>query len=427
MSPLSRALIESVCDLPAHTALVVALSGGRDSVALLHAAKAFATTYQRGLRAVHINHQLQSAAGEFESFCQALCAQWNVPLRVHRVCVDREQESSVEAAARQARYRVFAQDIHPHEVLLTAQHQSDQAETFLLQALRGAGVAGLAAMPFYHALGHGAMMRPWLHYSRHHIEQYVQYYRLDYVDDPSNDDTGFKRNALRLDVLPTLAHHFPAFEKTIARAAHHCAQADLLLQELAAIDAQCCVDHERDSLKLSDWRMLSQARQINLLRVWINQHGVRSLSEARLLDLHASLLRSTSARLQLAWDDVVLRCYRGQIFVLPQWPTHLSWQINNDTISAQNWAMLKLSGWHPSHTITIQPLPEKIAEVSKTRKTFQQWLGVPEWLRPQIPAIYLDGQLSFYGTLWRSKKLSASIQLISDGTLPTIWRRCCGA
>ncbi len=421
---LHTAFTEVLASRPTPVGFVVAFSGGRDSVALLHCAHQIALTRGITLRALHINHQLQAAASEFAAFCQTLCDSWQIPLQTIAVTVTHNDGDSLEAAAREARYSAFKQQLRAGEWLLLGQHRDDQAETFLLQALRGAGIAGLAGMPGYIPFADGFAVRPLLTLSRADIDAYIAQQQLPFVDDPSNTDISLKRNALRQRIWPSLLTHFPGAEKTLARSAQHCAEATILLNDLAAIDAEHCVDPARNSLRVSAWRQLSAARRHNVLRWWLKQQHARLPSEARLHNVANALTTSDSYHLAFDWDGFFLRRYRDHVFVLTQLPTPLHWQRAGNTVFAPDTNTRVIMMTDAALRLTCRELPAHIHAANLDRKTFLQKLGVPEWLRQHIPAIYDGEQLLCYGNLWHNPATSIP-QLIWQGDLPVLWQRCC--
>lgn len=252
----------------------LAFSGGLDSTVLLHLLVRLGRRHRLPpLTALHVHHGLQRVADDWPEHCRQVCARLGVPLQVLRVRV--EAGASLERAAREARYRVFAELLGEGELLLTAQHQDDQAETLLFRLLRGAGVRGLAAMPGMRPLGRGRLLRPLLEVSRGELERYAVAQGLRWVEDPSNRDQHFSRNFLRHRVLPLLAERWPQATRSMARSAAHMAEARELLDDLARLDLAVAGD-EGDfswlglpSLALAPLLGLSPARQRNALRHWL--------------------------------------------------------------------------------------------------------------------------------------------------------------
>ena len=252
----------------------IAFSGGLDSTVLLHL---LVTLSQReplpALSAIHVHHGLQAVAEAWPDHCRTVCEGLGVSLQVINVQV--RPGASVERAAREARYEAFVVATHSNEVLLTAQHRDDQAETLLFRLLRGAGARGLAAMPPQRPLGQGHLLRPLLDVSRVELEAYARQHGLSWIEDPSNDDHRYARNYLRQRVFPVLAEQWPQASTTLARSAAHMGEAQTLLDDLARIDlAQAATPGVFDwlglqSLALAPLRALSPARQRNALSHWL--------------------------------------------------------------------------------------------------------------------------------------------------------------
>jgi tRNA(Ile)-lysidine synthase len=292
--------------------VAVALSGGMDSIVLLDALHALVPRFALSLSALHVDHQLSPHAGRWAEFCAAACAARSVPLTTARVDVARRPGQSLEAAARAARYqKLLATDA---DIVVLAHHADDQAETVLLQLLRGAGPAGLAAMPHHRARDAAgpALLRPLLELPRATLAAYANARGLAWIDDESNADRRHKRNLLRLDVAPRLAQAFPGYPSVLVRAAGHQAEASALLDELARQDA----GDTQDGLDRAALAGLSPARARNLLRWFLRSEGLRPPSTARLAEMLAQLQTAgTDARTRIVHDGVEIGCHRGRVVV----------------------------------------------------------------------------------------------------------------
>ena len=257
--------------------MVVALSAGADSMALLHAA---AAVWPQRVQAVHVNHDLQAAAADFEALAQKACQELHVPFHGVRVQAQPQSGESPEAAARQARYVALAHAAQTLQaaVVLLAHHAQDQSETVLLALSRGAGLPGLSGMaPVFER--HGVRFaRPWLGVSGEALRRWLQVHGIAYAQDPTNADVHYTRNRIRHQVLPAWRGAFEAADEMLARSARHAAQAQSLLQELA----------EQDLLQIGNppaikpLQTLSSARQANVLRYWLAQHHRTQASDAQL-------------------------------------------------------------------------------------------------------------------------------------------------
>lgn len=255
-------------------AVAVAASGGRDSTALLHCTARAARAAGIAAHALHVHHGLVAQADDWLAHVRAQCRRWGVGFHAMRLSGAPGPAESVEAWARRERYRalgLMARDAGCDLVLL-AHHRRDQAETLLLQALRGGGPAGLAAMPRRAQRAGLTWARPWLDQPREAIEAYVRRHRLAFVDDASNDDERFARNRLRQRVWPALVEAFPAAEAHLVASARRAAEASAALWELAVLDAAAVLDAD-GGLGVAPWLRLSAARRGLLLRHWLATHA----------------------------------------------------------------------------------------------------------------------------------------------------------
>jgi tRNA(Ile)-lysidine synthase len=285
-----------------------------DSVALLHAARELASHHSGlCLRAIHVDHGLQSASGEWAARCQELCRRLAVPCQVLELKLQVQKGESVEAEARRERYQALAGQIEPGEYLLTAHHADDQLETVLLQLFRGAGVAGLAAMPESAELGPGHHLRPLLQVPRAELVDYAEVLGLSWIEDPMNRETRFDRSYLRHEVLPAILARWPAAARTVGRSARHFAEAQRLLESLAEIDAARFLDDE-GTLAVAGLLQLPHARRVNVLRWWIVQQGLGLPSAARLESIIRDVLPARpDAHPVVTWPTGEVRRRKGRL------------------------------------------------------------------------------------------------------------------
>ncbi|TFZ08711.1 tRNA lysidine(34) synthetase TilS [Ramlibacter humi] len=269
--------------------LAVAYSGGADSTFLLLAAS---WLWPGQVRALHVHHGLQSAADDFESHCVQLCEKLGVPLDVRRVQARHAPGESPEDAARVARYAALAAAAHEagSACVLLGQHADDQAETLLLALSRGAGLPGLAAMPQRFERHGMTFLRPLLTLPGAVLRQCLVEQGAGFVEDPSNTDTRFTRNRIRHRLLPALEEAFPGFRETFARSARHAAQAQALLEEVAAQDLAAMGSEPA----IAALQRLSEARQANLLRHWLRTVHSQAASAAQLDELLAQVRDCTT-------------------------------------------------------------------------------------------------------------------------------------
>jgi tRNA(Ile)-lysidine synthase len=413
-APMSTSPLIPVADLlqTGHAPLLVGLSGGLDSVVLLHALASLSEARARGLRAVHVHHGLHPDADAWQRHCESLCAAWQVPLRSARVEVARNHAQGPEAAARHARHAAFAAELGDDEVLALAHHGDDQAETFLLRALRGSGVDGLGAMQSWRRFGHGWLWRPLLAHSRADLQAYAQAHELPWIEDPSNRDTRFDRNFLRQHVLPLLRERWPHADAAFARSARLCAEANELLdtEDTAALArVRTCDAHV---LSRSALLHLPSSRRARVLRRWIGELGLPPLPEEGVARIEAELLAARAdAEPQFAWQRARVRAWRDLLHadrIRPALP--MDWTSEWDgtaPLVLPDGSLLRLG-----HADAFaQPLQvharqggERInlpgREHSHALKHVLQDLGVPPWERERLPLVSsLTGELLAAGDL----------------------------
>ncbi|HEX5093085.1 MAG TPA: tRNA lysidine(34) synthetase TilS [Burkholderiales bacterium] len=356
--------------------VVVGLSGGLDSVVLLHLLRGVRRPAGFRLEALHVHHGLSPQAGEWARFCRALCRRWRVPLSVRKVTV-RRRGRGLEAAAREARRKAYER--HPAQVVALAHHLDDQAETVLLNLLRGAGTRGARGMPVVGALGGKALWRPLLAVPRASLERYARGHRLRWVQDESNADDSLTRNFLRLHVGPLLETRFPRWREALGRVAEHMARAD--------------------------------DRGERALRSFLRAEGLRAPSAARLKDMLRQLT-GEGARTRIEHDGAVLRSYRGHVFVRPDSPPArfepLPWRgearlalpslggelrfrrVRGRGIDA---ARLRQRGLTVGLRGGGERLQPDARRPRRTLKNLFQEAGLPPWERERLPMLYWNGTL----------------------------------
>lgn len=404
--------------IPDGTALCVALSGGRDSSVLLHALAGLRERTGYQLRAVHINHGLQSAAHSWAEHCTAFCARLGVPLAVRQVVTRRDAGRGLEAAARDARYAALGAELKAGEWLLTAHHEDDQLETVLLHLLRGSGVSGLAGIPVANSFARGQLCRPLLSVARDSIENYARDHALRWIEDPMNRDVELDRNFLRSQVIPALRERWPAAARAAGRSAGLAAEAANLLEDLARIDELAVLQGE--ALHLPAFRALSTARQRNLIRSLVRRRGWCTPPEQR---LRAGLQQLLSARADrhpvLAWSGYEIRRFRERLYLIEAATS--AGLADSHAWSGEN--TLRLGG--PRGQLRLQQttgggLAAKMLDAGlqigfrsggeavrsggdphhRTLKYLFQKHAVVPWMRSHIPLLYAGGELAAVADLW---------------------------
>ena len=392
----------------------VAYSGGCDSHALLHALGSIRTKIANEIKAVHINHGLSPFANEWERHCQDICEHLSVPYHAISVNV-RADKTSPEEAARDARYAALAKLIKQDDVLLLAHHQDDQAETVLLQLLRGSGVKGLAAMPEQQTFHLGKLCRPLLDFTREELLSYALEAGLNWIDDPSNFDTDFDRNFLRHEVIPLLQTRWPALKKTLSRTAVHQAEADKLLTGLAQQD--WLQIRNKEQLSVSALLELDDKRQRNVLRYWLASVCQLTLPDTVHLQriMEEVLTAAEDALPEVIWKGGEVRRYQGQLYAQKSLVTvdknlELEWPDLSQALPLGNTGLCltakAIEGKGLSQTklgnrkVTVQYRqggescrPFGRGHTHPLKKLFQEW-QIPPWLRNTVPLVFVDGELA---------------------------------
>lgn len=397
--------------LSPRSSLTLGFSGGLDSCVLLHILSQLRAPLVFQLFAVHVNHQISPDASLWEKFCEELCGRLDVPLTVVKVEVPRDTGLGLEAAARETRYQVLLQ--HCAGDMVLAHHRDDQAETLMLQLLRGAGVAGLAAMPAVGELKGTKVLRPLLDASRAMLHQYALENSLRWVEDESNRDSRYDRNFLRNEVFPLLASRFPACAVTLARSAANFADSAELLAQLAEQDAADACQPGRLSIKLL--RALPLVRAANVLRWWLHRETGVIPGRSHLYEmLHQCCYARPDAQVACLLDKAVLRRYRQWVCIDSHQivdPYCLEWggqgvlQLPDGsklTLSPRRGAGLRedvissgltvsnLAGRPANGVLSMKVDPKR---PSRSLKNLWQEAGIPPWDRQRIPLLWREGRL----------------------------------
>ncbi|UJF25436.1 tRNA lysidine(34) synthetase TilS [Suttonella sp. R2A3] len=390
---------------------LLGLSGGVDSVVLLHLLVAQRARLGAPLVACFLDHGWHEDAPKWAALCERFCAALNVPFFCERLAYHANDGRGPEAQARAARYRTFAAHLPAKGALLTAHHQDDQAETLLLQLLRGAGLAGLSAMPVRKTFADGEHWRPLLHVRREEIMVYAKEHALDYVDDPSNTDTRYARNRLRHDCLPALEASFPGATQQIARSAQWLGESQMVLDE--ALDAYLPTDLNAP-LPWCLLRERDEAWQKALLRRWLARVEDGPPPSQRLQEFLRQL-RSGAEQAELRYGKRLLLAYRGEIYRYhisepappPAFAPHTQWPGVGDIDLNEGHALL--AGRHCRWTLCPPGARFQAASMThaKSLKEAFQQAGVPPYIRRRTPLLWADDRLVWVGGLGAAKDWSA--------------------
>jgi tRNA(Ile)-lysidine synthase len=385
----------------------IAFSGGLDSHVLLDAFCQLRQQYPLALRAIHINHNLSPQAAAWGLHCKAICDGYGVTLEIHSIHLYLNEKDSLEEAARHKRYAVFADRMGEQDVLLTAHHEDDQAETMLIQLLRGAGIKGLAAMPAIKAFAQGFHARPFLQLPRTIIKSYAEGRGLTWIEDESNLNTQLTRNFIRHELFPLLQTRWPTASSMIVRSAGHCAESQELLEELALVDCKNVAGSKENTLSVQGLLQLSEARQRLALRTWITGLQFLVPNSKKLREIQESVLTASMDAMPLvSWRGAELRRYRDDLYLMVP---GFTWDLSQEWLWDLNQSLALPSGGKLSAALVkgcgikseLQQLTVRFRQggemvpflkrgTKALKQLFQEW-GVPPWERARVPLLF-DGE-----------------------------------
>ncbi len=394
--------------------ITVALSGGVDSVVLLHLLHQLQKKHRFTLKASHVHHGLSEDADQWVKFCEVLCRKWSIALEVHHIQLPKKKSLGIEGEARRLRYEKLLQS--KTDCVVLAHHEDDQAETFLLQLIRGAGVKGLSSMAHFDE--DRRLWRPLLNASRMDIESYAKQHKLKWIEDESNQNTSFDRNFIRLRVLPILKNRFSHIIKVISRSSSHLAEAQHLLDDLAKIDLKNHLKSikYKHKLQVKTLIQLSPYRAKNVLRYWLELND-QMMPTKDLLDelLRQVLTAKKDADLKIHLSKAFeIRRYQNEIFIVPQNQQNQKnyeffWRGESEMIlpNGQKLTFKKVKG----RGINIKFLNEQTLKIrnrqggeffkpdskrpTKKIKQLLQESDLPPWERENLPLIFVGDELAF--------------------------------
>ncbi len=386
--------------------LILGFSGGLDSTVLLHTLASHSSLHSK-LLAVHINHGISPNAISWQQHCEQFCRHLDIHFITKTVQFD--HSANLEERARIARYAVFSDLLTERDCLILGHHQDDQAETVLLQLLRGAGVDGLAAMTELGVWKKGIIARPFLNSSRAQLANYAKSQQLSWIEDESNQDISYSRNYLRQEILPLLADKWPGALGNIARTAMHCQQAKSNLDALASQDCPE-LSLASDSLCITPLLQLDFARIVNVLRSWLKKRQIQVPTTALLHRIIEELIFARiDAEPQVNWNEVVIRRYQQYLYVdkknkaiLPQYsewdefPSPLMLGVTGLCVIAEPTTQGLVIPPKARITIRFRQGGEVFflhGQTKQLKKLFQEW-QVPPWQRERIPLLYINDELA---------------------------------
>ncbi|MEG3592491.1 MAG: tRNA lysidine(34) synthetase TilS [Pseudomonadota bacterium] len=412
-----QAILKTNFDKPNIKTLVIAYSGGLDSTVLLHAMSSLRSCLKLDVVAVHVNHSLHENSKAWAEHCKNFCKHLDVNLTVLTIDVKLSKDTSPEEAARNARYKSLHSVLTENKMLLTAHHRDDQAETVILQMLRGSGTSGLASMPalnksdsIYHA-------RPLLDFSKKELFNYASEQKLSWITDDSNLDVDIDRNFIRREVIPTIKKRWPSFDKTLSRVARNQARADTLLHVLASKDFESIFLHDKRDIDLRKIKELSFEQQQNVIRFWVKQNNFLPPSESQVREMIRTVIVSDiektpcivlgnsevrryrnkisiMAPLKQHDPQIILKWSRGECLNIPNLDMQLAWQ------DLQSQCPAILDNVEVRFRLGGESCRPRGRKQHHSLKKLMQEEGIPSWERDRIPLVYHDEKLRLVWGYW---------------------------
>lgn len=399
--------------------IAIAFSGGLDSSVLLHCLAASTEARKRGLRAIHVNHQLHADSDAWAVHCVKICNSSDVPLQTLPVRVDRGQGRGLEASARDARHAAIQSAMRREEIIAFAHHRDDQAETVLLRLLRGAGPEGMAAMRSLRAFGPGQAWRPLLAHPRSELVAHANEFQLEWLEDPSNRDTRIDRNFLRERAIPLLRERWPNLQSTFSQSAQWMRGAADFIEQQSDIALATLRGPDPASLHASGWLALADALRDPVLRSWLRDLGLPPPNRHQVGELERQLREARADRLPcVRWPGVELRRYRQWIHAIAPMPRvpanwQQTWNGNALALPADLGTLVLVDERDKAITLPdadhlqvrfrrggerIRLRDEPIHH--ELRDLFQK-SGVPPWSRDRMPLVFhADGRMLAVADRW---------------------------
>jgi tRNA(Ile)-lysidine synthase len=410
-------LLQGLSDLKESGNYCVALSGGLDSVVLLHSLvhlrDAEKLPITQNLSAIHINHQLNAGADNWQKFCEELCERWDVPLLTEKVEVRLGSGEGLENAARQARYTAFEALLTSNDALLMAHHLDDQMETLLLRLMRGSGPGGLAGIPTRRKLGKIQMYRPLLTFSREQLKRYATQTQLQWQEDDSNQNLDFDRNFCRHELLPLIQNRWPSYRESWDKTLQLAGEADSLLTELARADLETAIGRDALVIDLTTVLDLSPPRQRNVFRLWLLEASIPNCGWNLLQKLTTELIPAAAdATAVFQGEGFQIRRFRNQLYLLQdlaslELPRQTDWDARrapclelgvNGALSATGSTgfglKLKEDDVLAVHYRKGGEHCQFSGRPTKSLKKLMQEQNLPPWLRDRQPLLYINQTLA---------------------------------
>ena len=386
---------------------LIAYSGGSDSTALLYFAKKMAEKYEVGIRAVHVNHNLNIESKEWKNHCKIFCEKMNIPLTIKNLNINLNPGDSIEEKAREERYSSIFSLMDARTVMMTAHHADDQAETFLYQLVRGSGVKGLSSMPIFKKVDKGYHLRPFLNLSKSAIIDIVDFSQLNYIYDKSNDNINFSRNFIRKEVLPIIKNKWPGSSATISRAAHNLSDSAKLNDDLALIDIKDYLLNDKNKISINV-RELDDYRFNNVIRFWIKNNNFRMPSLEQIYSIYLNVFKAGDDKSPFfSCSEYEIRRYSDYIEIMRNIKKHdpeevYTWKFNKNLVISNlsinlSWGKLEERlGYKIDKDVEVK-FRKKGQNIKldskKSLKDYMRENKIPPWKRERTLLIYIDKEL----------------------------------
>lgn len=403
---------------------LIAYSGGLDSHVLLHAMSQLRAKYSDlEITALHVNHAISPNAKIWSAHCGKICEELNIPLKINVIPSYLIPKKNIEARLRTIRYQILKENLNSDAVLLTAHNKNDQAETILLQLIRGSGVKGLSGMPMKKKIGGSILIRPLLNFTRADLAVYAQQNNLQWVEDESNQNLKFNRNYIRHDILPKLESRWSTVIHTLDRSAKLCSETEDLINEVAEQDISYVIDLKKQALNIAKLQQLSTFRQKNVLRKWLKNFVELSPGSVIIQKIQREIIHAREdAKPVMNFSNMQIRRYQNYLYLTksntapkissPNWDLQqpfILYEQNMRLIAVKKKGIGLLTAnkltniairfrnpaerFHPHTRQGSHPL----------KKLFQEW-KIPPWQRDQVPLLYVDNELAMVPNYGVAKK-----------------------
>jgi len=405
--------------------VVIAFSGGVDSHVLLHICRQLKSQFKAiHFQAIHIDHGLQQNSKDWVAHCEKVSSQLKVDFLSVEVDAVNKGDGP-EQTARKARYKALLKHTSKQTLVFTAQHQDDQAETLLLQLLRGCGVQGLASMPALDNFGLGFIARPFLQQPQQSIIDYARQNNLSWIDDPSNQDISLDRNYLRHEVIPLIKKRWPAFSSTTSRTARLCAETNDVLETVAE---DYLSKQDEKILEIEKIQSLSDDFQRIILRHWLRQNNIQNPSLKIILEIQKAVIAADIDKTPLVqWADTQIRRYNNKLYLLGilkqpleglaanfiEGEYKLPHSLGSLKVTKNLGKGIKAVNWEQSKPeVRFRRGGERIKlfgrEGTKKLKSLLHENKVLPWVRDSLPLIFIDNELVAIADLWIAEAFLAA-------------------